>query len=226
MPAVNVRSSSGLAVSAEEEAYRHVLAAIVDGRYAPGQRVVAESIAEQLSMSRMPVRAALRRLHGEGLIILRPNRGAIVRGLSVEEIQDIFDMRVALEGLAVRVAAPRCTEAHLNRLERLLEDMDACVGEVDTWVQRHCAFHDYLCEISGRTRLHQQILSLYTLIEGPMRLWLEQATFKRKLARDAHRLLIDGLRSRDPALAERAMREHIESTIPPLMRFLEAPPRE
>lgn len=211
-------------MSAEEEAYRHVLAAIVAGRYAAGQRVVAESIAEQLSMSRMPVRAALRRLHGEGLVILRPNRGAIVRGLAVDEIEDIFDMRVALEGLAVRVAAPRCTAGHLTRLERLLEDMDACVGETDTWVERHAAFHQYLCEISGRTRLQQQVLSLYTLIEGPMRLWMEQATFKRKRARHAHQLLIDALRSRDAAQAERALREHIESTIPPLIRFLESPP--
>ncbi|WP_233879001.1 GntR family transcriptional regulator [Paraburkholderia flagellata] len=223
MPATSVRNSAALALTAEEEAYRFLLEAIIEGRYAAGQRIVAETVAEQLSMSRMPVRAALKRLHAEGLIIQRPNRGAIVRGLTVEEVQDIFDMRIALECLAMRVAAPRCTEAHLTKLQRLLEDMDAGVGDTDTWVQRHCAFHEYLCEISGRTRLYQQIHSLYTLIEGPMRLWIEQATFRRKRARAAHQILIDALRTRDPAQAEQALREHLESTVPQIIKFLESP---
>ncbi|KWF30475.1 GntR family transcriptional regulator [Burkholderia pseudomultivorans] len=218
------RSAAAPAMSAEEEAYRFLLAEIIEGRYAAGQRIVADAVADALSMSRMPVRAALRRLHDEGLVILRPNRGAIVRGLSVAEVQDIFDMRIALEGLAMRVAAPHCTDEHLRTLERLLEDMDACVGDTELWVERHSAFHHYLCEIGGRMRLYQQIRSLYTLIEGPMRLWIEQATFKRKRARDAHRELIDALRTRDPATAERAIREHIESTVPQVIAFLESPP--
>ncbi|MEX3981473.1 GntR family transcriptional regulator [Paraburkholderia sp. EG287A] len=223
MPATSVRNTAGLALTAEEEAYRFLLEAIIEGRYAAGQRIVAETVAEELSMSRMPIRAALKRLQTEGLIIQRPNRGAIVRGLTVEEVRDIFDMRIALECLAMRVAAPRCTEAHLTKLQRLLEDMDACVGDTDTWVQRHCAFHEYLCEISGRTRLYQQIHSLYTLIEGPMRLWIEQATFRRRRARDAHQILIDALRTRDPAQAEQALREHLESTVPQIIKFLESP---
>lgn len=209
--------------TAEHEAYRFLFQAISQGRFATGQRIVAETIAAELSMSRMPVREALRRLHAEGLVILRPNRGAIVRGLSIEEVQDIFDMRVALEGLAIRVAASRCTDDHLVTLERLLDDMDASVGDIELWVQRHCAFHEFLCSISGRTRLYEQICSLYALIEGPMRLWIEQATFKRKRARDAHQELIDALRTRDPEIAERAMREHIESTVPRLVTILDAP---
>ncbi|WP_153140816.1 GntR family transcriptional regulator [Paraburkholderia agricolaris] len=216
-----------LGATAEQEAYRFLFEAICQGRFATGQRIVAETIAAELSMSRMPVREALRRLHAEGLVILRPNRGAIVRGLSIEEVQDIFDMRVALEGLAMRVAAPRCTDKHLLTLERLLDDMDASVGNTELWVQRHCAFHECLCGISGRTRLYEQICSLYALIEGPMRLWMEQATFKRKRARDAHQELLDALRTRDPELAERAMREHIESTVPRLINILGTPnPRD
>ncbi|KXU82548.1 GntR family transcriptional regulator [Paraburkholderia monticola] len=213
--------------TAEQTAYRYLFDAISQGRFATGQRIVAETIAAELSMSRMPVREALRRLHAEGLVVLRPNRGAIVRGLSAEELEDIFDMRVALESLAMRVAAPRCTDEHLRTLARLLDDMDTSVGDTDLWVQRHCAFHEYLCGISGRTRLYEQIRSLYALIEGAMRLWIEQATFRRKSARDYHQLLIDALRSRDPELAEQAMREHIESTVPRVLTLLGSPkPRD
>jgi DNA-binding GntR family transcriptional regulator len=119
------------AVTAEEEAYRYLFDAICQGRFATEQRIVAESIGAELSMSRMPVREALRRLHSEGLVILRPNRGAIVKGLDIDELRDIFDMRAALEGLAIRIAAPRCTDAHLSTLERLLDDMDVCVDNTE-----------------------------------------------------------------------------------------------
>lgn len=223
MPTSAASRAPELGATAEQEAYRFLFEAICQGRLVTGQRIVAETIAAELSMSRMPVREALRRLHTEGLVILRPNRGAIVRGLNAEEIQDIFDMRVALEGLAIRVAATRCTDDHLRTLERLLDDMDASVGNFELWVQRHCAFHEFLCGISGRTRLYEQICSLYTLIEGPMRLWIEQATFRRKRARDAHQELIDALRTRDPEIAERVMREHIESTVPRLVTILGTP---
>jgi DNA-binding GntR family transcriptional regulator len=111
----------------------------------------------------------------------------------------------------------------LRTLERLLDDMDASVGNTELWVERHRAFHEFLCGISGRTRLHEQICSFYVLIEGPMRLWIEQATFRRKRALDSHQVLIDALRTRDPELAERVMREHIESTVPRLAALLDTP---
>lgn len=212
------------AVTAEEEAYRYLFDAICQGRFTTGQRIVAESIGAELSMSRMPVREALRRLHSEGLVILRPNRGAIVKGLDVDELRDIFDMRAALEGLAIRIAAPRCTDAHLATLERLLDDMDACIDNTELWVQRHCAFHQYLCGISGRPRLTRHIASLYTLIEGPMRLWMEQVTSKRRRARDAHQELLDALRTRDPVLAEQVLHEHTSSTVSRLIAFMESTP--
>lgn len=209
------------AATAEEEAYRFLLDGICQGRYATGQRLVTEDIAAALSMSRMPVREALRRLDGEGLVTVRPNRGAVVSGLSIDEMREVFDMRSALEGLAIRIATPRCTEQQLQTLERLLDEMDAYDAEPGEWITRHYAFHEYLCGLSGRLRLQRQICGLYSLIEAPMRLWMQQVTIKRRSAREAHQVLIDAMRARDADRAEHVLREHIEHTVPVLASFLE-----
>lgn len=72
--------------TAEEEVYRHLLRAIRSGRYKPGDRLIPEDIATEIDMSRMPVREAFRRLTTEGLVIIRPNRGCIISGLTIAQI--------------------------------------------------------------------------------------------------------------------------------------------
>jgi DNA-binding GntR family transcriptional regulator len=81
--------------------------AILTGRYAPGTRLVQDDLAETFGMSRIPLREALRRLEGEGLVVISPNRGAIVRPLAPKDVVDLYDLRLALEALALRRAAER-----------------------------------------------------------------------------------------------------------------------
>jgi DNA-binding GntR family transcriptional regulator len=81
--------------------------AILTGRYAPGTRLVQEDLAEAFGVSRIPLREALRRLEGEGLVLISPNRGAIVRPLAPKDVVDLYDLRLALESLAIRRAAER-----------------------------------------------------------------------------------------------------------------------
>ncbi|WNW10004.1 GntR family transcriptional regulator [Pseudomonas sp. DTU_2021_1001937_2_SI_NGA_ILE_001] len=207
-------------VTAEEEAYNFLLGAICSGRYRKGDRLVAEEIASEIGTSRMPVREAFRRLDAQGLVTLRPNRGAVVSGLDIEQMSEVFEMRSALEGLAIRVATPKLTERHLTLLERLLDDMDNCGDDAAQWVMRHRIFHEYLCSLSERPRLLKQIVALYSLIEAPMRLWLEHGE-KPLSGREEHQQIIDALRSGDPALAERVIHEHIEGTLPSLTEFLQ-----
>lgn len=207
-------------MTAEEEAYGYLLDAICKGQYRKGDRLIADDIAGEVGMSRMPVREAFRRLAAEGLITLRPNRGAIVSGLNIDEMHEVFEMRSALEGLAIRVAVEKITPRHLSMLERLLDDMDDFREDSAEWVSRHRAFHEYLCSLSGRPRLMRQITALYSVIEPHMRLWLQHAD-KPLSARQEHAVILDALRNGDPDQAERVVREHIEGTVPELVRFLE-----
>ena len=99
-----------------ELAYEQVRAAIVENRYPPGQRLVEQRIAEELGLSRTPVREALRMLEAEGLVVSERNRGAMVRPLSATEVVDLYGLRIRLESYAVEVATERATETELGEL--------------------------------------------------------------------------------------------------------------
>ena len=99
-----------------EHAYSQVRAAIVEQRYPPGTRLVEQRIAEELGLSRTPVREALRRLEAEGLVVSERNRGAMVRPLSPTEVVDLYGLRIRLESYAVEVATERASETELGEL--------------------------------------------------------------------------------------------------------------
>jgi DNA-binding GntR family transcriptional regulator len=209
-----------LASTAEEEAYLHIQRALRLGRYKPGERLIPEDIAAEIGMSRMPVREAFRRLAADGLVVLRPNRGCIVAGLTVDELYEIFEMRSVLEGLAVRLAMPRIDEDELDDLERLLDRMERAgkSGSSD-WVVRHQEFHGRICALSQRPKLIHQISALHGVIEPYMRIWFDDVD-KPLSAREEHAAVIAALRSGDAGHAEQVMQEHILGTAPMLAEFV------
>ncbi|MGX9571065.1 GntR family transcriptional regulator [Mesorhizobium sp. f-mel] len=207
-------------VTAEEEAYRHIQQALRLGRYKPGDRLIPEEIAAEIGMSRMPVREAFRRLASDGLVVLRPNRGCVVAGLTVDELYEIFEIRSVLEGLAVRLAMPRIDEDELEDLERLLDRMERAgrSGSSD-WVVRHQEFHGRICALSRRPKLIHQISALHVAIEPYMRIWFDDVE-KPLSAREEHATVIAALRSGEPHHAEQVMQEHILGTAPMLAEFV------
>jgi DNA-binding GntR family transcriptional regulator len=206
--------------TAEEEAYRHIQRGLRLGRYKPGERLIPEDIAAEIGMSRMPIREAFRRLASEGLVVLRPNRGCVVAGLTIDELYEIFEMRSVLEGLAVRLAMPRIDEDELDELESLLDRMERAgkSGSSD-WVVRHQELHGRICALSQRPKLIRQISALHAVIEPYMRIWFDDID-KPLSARDEHAALIAALRSGDARHAEQVMQDHILSTAPMLAEFV------
>ncbi|WP_234188203.1 GntR family transcriptional regulator [Shinella sp. NM-101] len=206
-------------VTAEEEAHRHIQQALRLGRYKPGERLIAEDIAAEIGTSRMPVREAFRRLAADGLVVLRPNRGCIVAGLTLDELYEVFEIRSVLEGLAVRLAIHRIDEEVLDELERLLERMERAgqSGSSD-WVVRHQEFHGRIYALSGRPKLIRQIAALHVVIEPYMRIWFDYVD-KPLSSREEHAALIAALRSGDARHAEQVMQDHILGTAPMLAEF-------
>lgn len=206
--------------TAEDEAYRHIQRALRLGRYKPGERLIPEEIAAEIGMSRMPVREAFRRLASEGLVVLRPNRGCVVAGLTLDDLYETFEMRSVLEGLAVRLAIPRIDEDVIDELERLLDRMErAGQRSSSDWVVRHQEFHGYLCALSRRPKLIHHISALHAVIEPYMRIWFDDLE-KPLSAREEHESLIAALRSGDARHAERVMQDHILGTAPLLADFV------
>lgn len=210
-------------LSAEEEAYQHIHRQIRLGTFAPGQRLVTETVADQIGTSRMPVRSALRRLASEGLVEIRANRGAVVKGLSRDELFEVFEMRAVLEGLAIRNAVGRMTPAHLRRLTNMMAHIEAGSGDYLDWTASHQEFHEFICSFCEQPRLLRQLSELHATMEPYMRLWASQPDRQFRMG-EAHQELIDALHTGDPALCEAVMRQHIMNTVSSLEPFLQARP--
>jgi DNA-binding GntR family transcriptional regulator len=151
-------------------------------------------------------------LAADGLVTLRPNRGCVVAGLTLEELNETFEIRSVLEGLAVRIIMPRLTPESFEELDRLLLRMERA-GETGSsdWVLRHQEFHAFLYGMSGRPKLIRQIAALHMAIEPYMRIWFDYVD-KPLSAREEHQNLIDALKSGDGAEAERVMQDHVLCT--------------
>lgn len=205
-------------LSAEDQAYRHIEQGIRNGRFRAGERLIAEDIATDIGTSRMPVREAFRRLAAEGLLLIRANRGAIVRALDAAEMHEVFEMRAVLEALAAGIAATRMTPKEMTTLEYLLDRMESVNEDFPEWVTRHREFHEYLSGLAGMPRLQRQIASLHSIIEPHMRIWLEHGE-KPMSSREFHEEIVSVLRSGDRAAIEQVVREHVQATIIPLQEL-------
>lgn len=221
MPPLATPSPDAAQTSAHEEAYQHLSHGIRMGLLKPGDRLVADDIANSIGMSRMPVREALRRLTAEGLLVMPPNRGAIVRELSESEVIEVFEMRAVLEGLAAAMAAKRCTQADVDDLQDLLSKMKRCESDQSEWITVHRRFHERFCRISAAPRLCEQISALHSVVEPLMRIWLESQA-DCCAVQQVHERLLAVLQSGDPERMEQEMRAHVRRTVDGITRAMRA----
>jgi DNA-binding GntR family transcriptional regulator len=140
-----------------QRVYDHLRGEILGDRLPPGTELSEVALSRELSVSRGPIREAMGRLAAEGLVTVRPRRGAEVRSLTPEELIDAYQVREALEVLAVRLAVPRATDADLAGLDELVDRMSehAKIGAVSDFFAANVAFHELLCELSGNKKLLQ-----------------------------------------------------------------------
>jgi DNA-binding GntR family transcriptional regulator len=183
---------------------------ILNGKLAPGERIVEMRIAQQFGVSQAPVREALRDLDLLGFVVSSPFRGAIVRQISVEELVQLYPIRAVLEGLAARHAAQRMDQATLKKLEGLLATMRAAAARGDhrRAVETDFKFHLTIVEASGN-RLLQQIWDRMRLATTTF-LTVSRSHHSLLEIVERHAAVMDALRTHDPDAAERALRMHIE----------------
>jgi len=205
--------------SAQQLAYQHIRDRIIDGTIEGGAKLNPTAIAESLGISRMPVREAIVQLGTEGLVVNRPNRGAIVAPLKPEDVDELFEMRAGLEGIAARHAARLCTEADLAELEALAGRMERTTQDAEQWMRLHDEFHDYVCQISGRKRLTAE-LRRFRAAAHPYVLLYNRVYERVEMEGAEHLALVAALRSRDSLLAERLFIHHVSSASVGVINFL------
>lgn len=196
---------------AERIAYSAIRERILAGLLPPGARIVAEDIAAELNVSRTPVREAFRQLHSEGLLVIRPNRGAVVASFSADELLDLFEMRAALEGLAARRACANWTDDFGDQLHVALRRLARTSPGSAAFMPLHDALHALISLQAGGSRLAAETERLRAAVERPLRLYFSRNETQADTL-DDHRRLIDALEAGPPETAETAMRDHVMQT--------------
>jgi DNA-binding GntR family transcriptional regulator len=193
-----------------EQVYDYLRTAIIDERMPGGSELNEVAIAEELSISRGPVREAMGRLRAEGLVEVRPRRGSVVASLSREEFIDAYQVRIALEVLAVRQGVPKRTDdvvAAIDALTRELEEGVASFSD-DEYFHLNVKVHRLICELSQNVTL----LGIYDRLLSQMSRYRRRAgalTSDRAGAVSEHRQIAEAIEAGDTDGAARLMSEHL-----------------
>jgi DNA-binding GntR family transcriptional regulator len=194
--------------TAQHQAYCHIRRRILSGIIGPGERINLAEIADALLVSRMPVRDALRHLDAEGLVVMRPNRGASVIDLTPAEVEEYFQIRAALEGLGVSLAVPQLSDDDVEQLALANEQMDRATAEPAQWLERHRKFHFALYRKCGRPRLIREIGRISDLLT-PIAAAQYITYGLHSCGGHDHVEIVRAMRARDVAAAEEEVRQHI-----------------
>lgn len=199
------------AASLADQVFEKLENDIVLGVYPKGEVLTELKLVEQLGVSRTPIREALRRLVQEHLIA-ESGKGSIVVGITEEDLLDIMDIRIRVEGLASYYASKNIDEVSLKELGHIVELQDYYCSKQD-WEHLHQLddkFHDMICQFCGRTVLKDTIRPLHKKIKRYRRASMERRTRTTHMISE-HREIYNAIAAGDAALAERLTAEHIKN---------------
>ncbi len=193
-------------------------AAIVDGRLPPGAPLRQDAVARHFSVSAIPVREALRQLESEGWARVEMHKGATVAPLSADEAREIYEIRAALESLAITLAIPNHTEETLREVQALHEAAEL-ERDPALYVARNEAFHMSLYALAGRPQLIDMIGTLHRRGERYLRVKFGLPEHKR-VSDQEHAQLLRFVRRKDIPAAQKLIAEHLLGTGQLLYRLL------
>ena len=205
-------------LSPVEQAYNYILKGILSGNLAPGMRVPSEAVAEALGISRMPVRDALRRLEGDGAVIIYANRGAAVAEYSRDEVIQLIEMRAVLEALGARLALAHIGAVELEEFEHLKRRMERSSGDLGLWIASHDAFHNYLTSLSQRQLLMRQTERIRVMLRPYFRSYHAES-HELEIPGHEHQKIVEGVRQQDPDYLEKTVRAHAMANVDKIAQF-------
>jgi DNA-binding GntR family transcriptional regulator len=203
-----VKRTSGLR---SQEVFERLEDEIVSRVRPPGSRLIEDTIAAELGVSRTPVREALRMLHRAGWLDLHPHAGAYVRQPSLEEVRDVFAMREVLESEAARLAAHRADDSHLRELQKLLERGDRAIarGDARAVVSLNSDFHSTIAGAADNLLLTRFLTEIAKQVQWH---FVAVAAARRVDSWREHAGIYEAIATRDADLAARLSAEHSRAT--------------
>ena len=200
---------------------------IRDGRYAQGQRLVVAEVTKSLGVSAGPVREAIRRLTGEGLIEIEPHRGASVRTFKSRDVREIFQLREVIEGLAARLAAEHIGAGdHRAALETSLAEMRRVLADNGQgYIEHNHDFHELIYRLANNERVREAAAQLTLPIYRLRYHHLMDRSYAKTSAAE-HELICEAILDGDAQRAERMMRNHIRNSGVAMLEALDAEGRK
>ncbi len=200
-----------LTLTKQQAIYQHLKEQILEGKLAPGQRLIIDEIAGQLGLSIIPVREALQLLQSERLVEIRPHAGATVASITPENIEEVFTILEGMEAVAVRRVARKMPPATDARLEGLITQMDAAEkrNDVEKWSALNMDFHLTISEATGMPWLREITARALGNWDRIRRHFFREGSEHRFTAaqREHHAILV-ALRKGDAEQAEKLVRQH------------------
>jgi DNA-binding GntR family transcriptional regulator len=194
--------------------------AILRGDFKPGERLDENVIASLLSVSRTPVRAALRILAAESLVEVQPHRGAVVNELSASELEEIYFIRGVLEGALARLAVPSLDGERIAALQAILEEMEM-TADTDRWLALNNHFHRTLYQAANRPRMLSIIDYVRNIAVPYIRQFIDSPE-RMESSRGEHRRILAACVERDGALAQEEVERHLKAVCEANLEYVES----
>ena len=203
-----------------EIVYETIKERILKGQYSPGQRLITNDLANELKVSRMPIREALQQLEAAtGLVSMIPHKGATVVVTSEEDLVEVFHIRVALESLAARLACPNMDDHqidHLDEINKKIFELEHTDDE-EYFQELNLDFHSCLWKAAKSPRLETMLRSLYDASRNYRYISLKLPGRFEEVVKE-HKEIIAALRSGNECDVEAIVKNHYQQTLDWLMR--------
>lgn len=186
--------------------------AILSGEIEPGERLMEIHLANKLGVSRTPIREAIRKLELEGLVIMNPRRGAEVAQITEKSMQDVLEVRKALDILCVELACERISEEELSALKTACDEFEVAVqkGDVKNIALADVQFHDIIVKATGNDRLLQLVNNLSEQMYRYRYEYIKDINGHQKLVEE-HRKIVESIENADKSAAGKAVAIHIDN---------------
>lgn len=197
--------------------------AILKGELKPGERLMEIALADKLGVSRTPIREAIRKLELEGLVTMIPRRGAQVANITEKDLNDVLEVRICLENMAIEKACNCMTEENLQQLQRAGRNFDRMIagGDLTKLTEADVAFHEIIYQASDNARLIQVLYNLREQIYRYRIEYLKEEDIRKLLAKE-HEDIYQALKDRDVKRAQEITYTHIENQRKAIMRSIAA----
>ncbi len=195
-----------------DQVYDRIKASILNGQYSPGTRIVQEEFTQQFQVSRTPVREAFQRLKSEGLIVTKPFYGAEVFSLSLDELQEVYDVRIQIEIYSAQKACERFTDQEIDELEQINRFDKEDLQDISLCMEKDRKFHRYICCRAVSPYIITILESLWDKCDPYKSLYfMSQENISYMI--NEHEAMVKYLRKRDKEKLAIYIRRHLQDVV-------------